>query len=326
MQQALVRKFGFGILARGLTATMLFGGLASAAGCGAEGQDDIDPSSVAEEAGQSEAAVDAAKEHANGHAAFVRCGSRTPSDAEIAAVDSQVAAHRSSSSSAPLVTGGTIDVYFHVIRSGTGVSNGDISDTQIRAQISVLNAAYASTGWQFNLVGVDRTTNATWFNTCDSSSAESQMKSALRAGTATTLNVYSCNPGGGLLGWATFPSSYTSSPLTDGVVLLYSSLPGGSAVPYDEGDTATHEVGHWMGLYHTFQGGCNRSGDSVSDTPSEQSAAYGCPVGRDSCARASGLDPISNFMDYTDDSCMDQFTTGQDTRMDSMFSTYRLGK
>lgn len=320
MQQSSVRKVNFGILARGLTATMFLGGLASAAGCGAGGGDDT------EAAGQSETGVSAGQEHANGHSALVRCGSRTPSDAEMAAVDSQVAAHRSSSGGGASVTGGTIDVYFHVIRSGTGVSNGDISDTQIRSQISVLNAAYAPTGWQFNLVSVDRTTNATWFNTCDSSSAESQMKSALRVGTASTLNLYSCNPGGGLLGWATFPSSYTSSPQADGVVVLYSSLPGGSAVPYDEGDTATHEVGHWMGLYHTFQGGCNRTNDSVSDTPSEQSPAYGCPVGRDSCARASGLDPINNFMDYTDDPCMDQFTTGQDARMDASFSTYRLGR
>ena len=228
-------------------------------------------------------------------------------------------------------TGGTINVYFHVISQGTTASQGNISDQMITDQIAVLNAAYnfgKTQSWSFILAGVTRTTNSTWFNGCYSSSTATQMKNALRQGTADDLNIYSCNPSSGILGYATFPSSYNSNPKADGVVVLYSSLPGGSAAPYNLGDTATHEVGHWMGLYHTFQGGCSRSGDSVSDTPAERSPAYGCPAGRDSCAgrKYPGLDPIYNFMDYTDDSCMNQFTSGQDSRMDAQFTTYRLNK
>lgn len=222
-------------------------------------------------------------------------------------------------------TGGVINVYWHVINRGAGTSNGDISNTLIDNQMRVLNAAYAQWGYSFNLMATTRTTNATWYTNCYGSS-ESAMKNALRQGSADDLNIYSCAPSGGILGYATFPSSYASRPLLDGVVILHSSVPGGTAAPYNEGDTGTHEVGHWMGLYHTFQGGCNGNGDFVGDTPAERSPAYGCPVGQDSCRSKPGLDPIRNFMDYTDDSCMWEFTAGQDSRMDAQFTQYRFGK
>ena len=218
----------------------------------------------------------------------------------------------------------TIPVYFHVINSGTTSAQGNISDQMISDQIAVLNAAYAPMSVSFALTAVDRTTNPTWFNGCYGTQ-EAAMKAATRQGTADDLNIWSCNPSSGILGFATFPSSYNSSPSKDGVVVLHASLPGGSASPYNLGDTATHEVGHWLGLYHKFQGGCSKNGDSVADTPSEKSAAYGCPTSRNTCSGA-GLDPIDNFMDYTDDACMNRFSAGQDTRMDSLWALYRAGK
>ncbi|WP_375768175.1 zinc metalloprotease [Archangium gephyra] len=217
----------------------------------------------------------------------------------------------------------SIPVYFHIIKSSAG--GGGVTTTQINNQITVLNNAYAPSGFSFYLAGTDTTNNDSYY-TCTGGTCETNMKNALRKGTATALNFYTNNMGGGLLGWATFPWSYASSPKMDGVVVLQSSLPGGSATNYNQGDTGTHEVGHWMGLYHTFQGGCTSTNDSVSDTPAESTGASGCPTGRDSCTTFAGLDPITNFMDYSYDSCMNTFSAGQNSRMNSMWTSYRAGK
>ncbi|MCK8499075.1 MULTISPECIES: zinc metalloprotease [Myxococcus] len=268
-----------------------------------------------DEAPEAEAPADTTEQVA----AHRGCAAEEPSMEERQAIDAFLASRKGELRAVGSVT---VPTYFHVINKGTGIANGDLPESQINAQMAVLNAAYQNTPFRFVLQGITRTTNSKWYALKSGSANERAMKKALRQGGKESLNIYSANLSGGLLGWATFPSSYASNPQQDGVVILYSSVPGGTAAPYNEGDTGTHEVGHWLGLYHTFQGGCTGAGDSVSDTPAEASPAYGCPTGRDTCS-GGGLDPITNFMDYTDDSCMNTFSAGQVTRADDMAAAYR---
>ena len=167
----------------------------------------------------------------------------------------------------------------------------------LNQQLAVLNEDYASSGVAFNLLGIDKTANPAW----SQDGAENEMKSALRKGSYSTLNLYYLTYLSGYLGYCYFPTDAPegSNDFTiDGCSILADTVPGGPADGYNLGKTTTHEVGHWLGLYHTFQDGCD-GGDEVSDTPAQDSPSSGCPVGRDSCPNAEGLDPIHNYMDYS---------------------------
>jgi hypothetical protein len=212
----------------------------------------------------------------------------------------------------------TIPVFFNVIYAGSRPDQGNVTDAQIRDQIRVLNQDYKKSGLSFKLESIVRTFNADWFNNVlYGSPKDTAMKNALRRGDATALNVYTVkfalNPG--LFGYATFPWDYASFPKKDGVVLNYATLPNGTFDRFNRGATLTHETGHWVGLYHTFQGeSCDGPGDYVDDTPAEALPARECEP-RDSCPRRPGTDPIHNYMDYTDDFCADNFTPGQLARL-----------
>ena len=224
----------------------------------------------------------------------------------------------------------TVPVWFHVIAASTRARDGWVSDSQIQEQIAVLNRAYsggfsgADTGFRFTLAGTTRTVNTAWFEMATFAD-ELEAKTALRRGDATTLNMYS-NSGGGFLGWAYYPSIVANNEryqALDGTVIHFDSMPGGKIRNYNRGHTATHEVGHWMGLAHTFAGGCTGHGDYVDDTPAQATPSSGCPVGKDTCA-APGTDPIHNYMDYSYDTCYDQFTQGQADRAQVQFVHWRV--
>jgi hypothetical protein len=276
--------------------------------------------------------------HAENGEVVYRCATEThgrmidaPSKAQI---DQWIAENR-------VAAGGVIPVNFHVIySSGRRSTEGNIPDSWLDAQIAVLNNTYAgkgyngssvpgaaNTGYTFFRNSVTRTNNSKWFTMTPGSGNESKAKNALVVNPTGSLNFYTCKPGQNLLGWATFPWNLAGNPNMDGVVIHYNSLPGGTLSPYNLGGTGSHEVGHWVGLYHTFQGGCDGgncsgAGDLVCDTPGEATATSGCPSGKDTCAEP-GVDPIHNYMDYSTDACYNNFTPGQDARADFMMATYR---
>ena len=213
-----------------------------------------------------------------------------------------------------------IPVLFHIIHDGL---RGQLSDADIQNQLDVMNAAFSVHGITFSNAGIDRTDNATLYRMTMGSAAERQAKTALGRQQDTHLNFYTAGIGGSLLGWATFPSELAGDPVRDGVVILTSSLPGGASPPYDQGKTAVHEIGHWLGLYHTFEGGCTPPGDEVDDTPFEATENVGpADPNRDTCPQP-GKDPTTNYMDYTDDAGMVEFTPGQDHRMKEQVMLYR---
>ncbi|KAJ5726500.1 Extracellular metalloprotease [Penicillium malachiteum] len=218
----------------------------------------------------------------------------------------------------------------------------------------ILQDSYEDSGIKYQLQGVTRHVNDLWAKDGD----DIAMKTALRKGTYRTLNVYfqtdlQASPGqsgrvstfrgastssdltSSVLGFCTLPdpsingTSTRDSYVKDGCNILAKTMPGGSLDLYNRGGTAIHEIGHWNGLLHTFQGeSCDASnpGDYISDTPQQSTPTDGCPARKDSCPDSPGLDAVHDFMDYSSDICYETFTAGQMKRMRNMWTTMRFGK
>jgi hypothetical protein len=225
-----------------------------------------------------------------------------------------------------------IPVRVHVIRGKHRKENGP-TRPRVRALIRILNGGFAGnqsadsapTRFRFNLKSIRYVKNDSWYHAYNFTPADNKAKRRLHQGTKRTLNVY-INGGSvrnqPVLGWSRLPWQRASSPKLDGVSINVAAMPGGRAANYNLGDTIIHETGHWLGLLHPWQGGCKAPNDGVADTPATAGPSYYCDEDADTCA-APGKDPVHNFMNYSYDICLNQFTPGQVARMDRMWAQWR---
>ncbi|KAJ5984419.1 hypothetical protein N7481_006518 [Penicillium waksmanii] len=281
------------------------------------------------------------------------CGTEHPDPAFLDAVHNVRVDESNSNTTDSEARNGPIEIetWFHIISSKAEA--GQVSDDMINSQLSILQSSYQDAGIRYRLAGITRHVNDAWAHDTD----DIGMKTALRKGTYKTLNVYfqtnlEAAPGqsgrtssransasddlsASVLGFCTLPdpsinaNSPRSAYVKDGCNVLAQTMPGGTLDLYNRGGTAIHEIGHWNGLLHTFQGeSCDESnpGDYIDDTPQQSSPTGGCPARRDSCPDLPGEDLVHDFMDYSSDVCYESFTGGQIRRMRSMWGSMRRGK
>ncbi|KJX98271.1 metalloprotease like protein [Zymoseptoria brevis] len=243
----------------------------------------------------------------------------------------------------------TVDTYVHVIT--TQAKKNRYPKAIVEQQMKIMNEKFAPFSFQFRTNDINYTVSDRWatFNGIKKHSAkadpvlaqvEEEFKTMLHKGNYSTLNIYVLSDMEWAYGSAATPL-VTPTPMeviADGIMLSAETMPGGEAVNkygvYNLGYTAIHETGHWLGLNHVFSEKrtgssvpfCGDSGDNVDDTPAQITPTRGCPKKKDSCPQQPGKDSIHNYMDYSADSCMTEFTWGQKMKMEQSFAEYRKGR
>ncbi|KAF8597722.1 hypothetical protein BDV93DRAFT_562048 [Ceratobasidium sp. AG-I] len=213
-----------------------------------------------------------------------------------------------------------IRIYWHVIYDTPTFDGGYLTVIQVRNQVKALNDYFKSAHISFKLIEIDYTQKMDWFKwTTGTNFFGEQMREALHNGDYKDLNIYSV--------WfqdrIQMFRDVNPRPKLDGVVFQWNTIPGGPWWAYNQGKVLVHLVGHWCGLFHTFEGGCGKPGDYISDTPREAYGHFSCPTYHPDTCPGGGEDPIHNFMDYTYDPCKTHFTKGQGDRMRRSLAMWR---
>lgn len=281
------------------------------------------------------------EDHSHPHTDIMKCGFEEPSDDELLNIREIINAHRETklqqhSKDSQI----TFDVYVHVIRKSD--QTGNLQRSTVEKQIDILNGGFRGDiplysecqgqGQQFTYGGTYATPLRFKLreiiyhqdNDAFDLSGSDDLRRRERIGGCDVLNIYTGDYGD-FLGKATSPQNCAGDTQGDSVIINYKSFPDLKMLPdYNQGDSLIHEVGHWLGLYHTFKGGCqDPNGDYITDTPFEDTPSSGCQIGRDTCV-FDGEDPIHNFMDYSYDCCLYRFTQGQSEWMADMAEIYRI--